>query len=537
MNTAETSQRAVIKISPTEGARLRVGVTEPKLAGSAGPDSTLKSSYGQILKSSALVGGASALTILIAIVRTKAMAMMLGPAGFGLMGVFMSIVDLVSSIASMGINRSGVRQIAESVGTGDTRRIATTVTVLRRTAVVLGVVGAVLLALLAVPIAELSFGQNNHAAAVSLLALAVFCKLVAEGQSALIQGMRRIADLAKIGVLGAAFGTVAAIPLVYFLREKGVALSIVAAAAMTVLTSWWYSRKVRVKRARLSIPEFRQETKVLLQLGVAFMVSGLLIMGAAYVVRIILLRFEGIEAAGLFQAAWTLGGMYVGLILQAMGADFYPRLVAAAKDNAHCNRLVNEQTQVSLLLASVGVLATLVMAPFVLLLFYSTGFSAAAEALRWICLGMTLRVLTWPMGYIIIAKGDQRLFILAEIAWTVVNVGLSYVCVRSFGLSGAGIAFFLSYVFHAAIIYPIVRRLSGFRFNAVSLRIITLFASIIALAFVAFSILPVGWANAVGIAAIALSSVFAVRMLLGLFSLDAAPRRLRWLFALFCASK
>jgi PST family polysaccharide transporter len=45
----------------------------------------------------------------------------------------------------MGINSSGVRQIAEAVGSGDTVRIARTVIVLRRTSIFLGILGAVLL--------------------------------------------------------------------------------------------------------------------------------------------------------------------------------------------------------------------------------------------------------------------------------------------------------------------------------------------------------------------------------------------------------
>ena len=86
-----------------------------------------KSSYRQILRSSAVVGGASALTLLIGVTRTKAMAMILGPAGFGLMGMLTSIVDSASSVASMGINASGVRQIAASVGANEVHRIAATV--------------------------------------------------------------------------------------------------------------------------------------------------------------------------------------------------------------------------------------------------------------------------------------------------------------------------------------------------------------------------------------------------------------------------
>ena len=79
-------------------------------------------------------------------------------------------------------------------------------------------------------------------------------------------------------------------------------------------------------------------------------------LGTAYLMRIIMLRkFEPLTAAGCYQAAWGLGGYYVGFILQAMGADFYPRLTAVASDHVECNRLVNEQAEVGLLLAGPGV--------------------------------------------------------------------------------------------------------------------------------------------------------------------------------------
>ncbi|MGO8448123.1 O-antigen translocase, partial [Rhizobium ruizarguesonis] len=68
----------------------------------------------------------------------------------------------------------------------------------------------------------------------------------------------------------------------------------------------------------------------LFRLGVAFMASGLLTFGAAYAIRIIVLNEGGVVAAGLYKAAWALGGLYAGFILQAMGKDFYPRLTAIA---------------------------------------------------------------------------------------------------------------------------------------------------------------------------------------------------------------
>lgn len=492
-----------------------------------------KITYGQILKSSALIGGSSVVNVAIGIVRTKAMALMLGPAGFGLMGVYGSIANLVQSIAEMGINSSGVRQIAEAVGSGESERIARTAVVLRRISVLLGILGALSMVVFSRQLSVLTFGSDQHASAVALLSLVVLFGLVAAGQGALIQGMRRIPDLAKMGMLGAFFGLVISIPVVYFLREKGVVPSLVGIAAMTIITSWWYSRKVQIQPPVMTASQIKHEAASLLKLGFAFMASGFLMMGAAYAVRTMVLRMVGFEAAGFYQAAWTLGGLYVGFILQAMGADFYPRLTGVARDNAECNRMVNEQAQVSLLLAGPGVIATLTFASVVIALFYSAKFGAAVGILRWICLGMALRVITWPMGFIIVAKGEQNLFLLTELAWTVVNVGLSWIWVKSFGLNGVGIAFFGSYVFHGLMIYPIVRWLSGFRWSAANRQTGQLFLFMIALVFCGFYLFPFLVATGVGALAVILSSIYSVKVLLTIVPTHRIPLSLQRVLARF----
>jgi enterobacterial common antigen flippase len=489
----------------------------------------VKGSYDQILKSSALIGGSSVLNIAIGIVRTKAMAMLLGPAGFGLFGLYGSIAGLTQSIAGMGINSSGVRQIAEAVGSGDNARIAQTAAVLRRTAVVLGLLGGALLLLFSRQVSRLTFGSAGRAAEVALLSIAVFFSLVSGGQGALIQGMRRIADLAKLNVLGAFFGVCISIPLVYFFREKGVVPSLIGVAVMTILTSWWYSRKIDIQVSTVTLSQVRSEASALLKLGSAFMASGLLTLGVAYAVRITVLRKVGLEATGLYQSAWTLGGLYVGFILQAMGADFYPRLTASIHDKAKCNRLVNEQTLVGVLLAGPGVLATLTFAPLVIALLYSAKFGGAVVLLRWICLGTMLQVITWPMGFIIVAKGKQGLFFLSELAWAIVAASLAWFCIKSFGLNGAGIAFFGSYIFHGFLTYPIVRHLTGFRWSAENKRIGLLFLGLIGLVFCGFYVLPLFWAAAIGIVIALATGIYSIRKLVTLISLEQIPRPLRQL--------
>ncbi len=283
----------------------------------------------------------------------------------------------------------------------------------------------------------------------------------------------------------------------------------------------------------MTTSEVLHDAALLLKLGAAFMASGFLSLGAAYAVRTFVLRGIGFEAAGFYQAAWTLGGLYVGTILQAMGTDFYPRLVASANDNAHCNRLVNEQEQVSLLLAGPGVIATLTFAPFVISVFYSAKFGDAVEILRWICLGMALRVISWPMAYLIVAKGRGALFFATELAWTIFGVGIAWICVATFGLNGAGIAFFASYVFYGLLLYPIIRRLSGFRWSPANMKTGGIFLCLITIVFCSFYALPTMVATGVGTVALIYSTVHSIRVLLSLTSTNPLPGPARRILAWF----
>jgi enterobacterial common antigen flippase len=483
-------------------------------------------SYTQILKSSALIGGSSTISMILGVLRTKALALLLGPSGVGLLGLYSSICDLTRTVAGLGINSSGVRQIAEATGSGDQERIARTVTTLRRVALCSGATGALMLLVFSGPISRFTFGSSHQAGAVAWLALAAFFYDVSAGQGALLQGMRRISELAFMNVLGALYGAIFSVLVVYFWRdERGIALSLVCVSAASLLTSWWYARRVQVPRVPIRLGRLRTEISGLLQLGLIFMASSLLAMGAAYLVRLIVVREMGTEAAGFYQAAWALGGLYIGFILQSLGADFYPRLTAVAQDSRECNRLVNEQAEVGLLLAGPGILATLTLAPLIISLFYSAKFAPATEVLRWLCLGMFLRVLSWPLGFIIIARGERKIFFWSELLVNAGYAGFVWLGIRRFGLAGTGIAFFALYVVHLIAMCAIVRWLTGFAWSKTNLRLQLIFLPAIAVVFCGPYLFP-GWAPvALGGAATVIFSLFSLRTMATLVPEQHLPRK------------
>ncbi len=447
-------------------------------------------SYANILRSSTIIGGSSIISVLVGIVRVKVNAILLGLGGVGLFGIYNSITEFANALSGMGVRTSGVRQIAVASATGDAERLSRTVTVLRRLVLIFGVAGGIGLFIMRKGVCEMTFGNGKHQNEVGALALVILFGAISAGQSAIVQGMRRIGDLARISMIGALLGTLLSTIIIVLMRERGIAISLVAVSAMGILTSWWYARKVRVKHVTVGWEEFRNESGQLLSLGFVNMASGLMGAGLAYMTRLLIVRQIGMDAVGLYQSASTLSLIYVGFILQAMGMDFFPRLAAAAKDHVVCNRLVNEQAEIGLLLAVPGILATLAFAPLVISLFYSPRFAPAADVLRWQILGMLLRVATWPMSFILQAKGLKRAYFWTEFCFDTVSFGLLWFCLRVWGLTGAGMATFGSFLFYWIVIYFLVRRVTGFSWSKANVRLGLVFVPTVGAGFSAPFLLP-----------------------------------------------
>ncbi len=492
-----------------------------------------ESSHKDVLRATAVLGGSQAVVILLSAVRSKAFALLLGPAGIGVAGMYASITSLVESVAGMGIRSSGVREIAEAVGADNADRVARTVATLRRASLLTGAVGAGALALLAFPLSRISFGSNDHGWALVLLSVTILFGQVSAGQDALLQGFRRIGDLARVTVLGVFVGVVIGIPLIYVLGMRGIALSLVAVSLANLGASWAYARRVRVRHLSMTMRETWNEARPLFRLGAVFMATGLLAAATAYVLRLLVSRELGTTQLGLYQAATTLAGLYVSMIINAMVTDYYPRLAAAGADREVRTNLVNEQAEMGLLVATPGVLATMVLAPLVIRVFYSVEFLGAVPVLQWQALGLLFRVMSWPMGYVLVARGDGRAFLWTELAGNLVNILLIWLGVTYFGLAGTGIAFFATNAAYWVAIFLIVRQRYHFGWSTANSRLWAVILPSTAAVFVVVQLAAQPWATVLGAAGTVGVTVYVVRRLNRVLGESAARLALRKLGARF----
>ena len=424
-----------------------------------------KSGYGQILKSSSILGGAQGLSYLIAMARTKAVAVLLGPAGVGVVSLYQAMTALLGTIAGLGIPSSGVREVAEAWGADDLQRTAIARLNLRRISWVTGIVGWLITVALSYPLSQWTFGSHEHALAVAILGASVLISTVTGVRMAVIQGMRRIGDIAKIQILSMTIETLVAIGLYAWLGENGIVPVLLVSAAISYGVSWYFAAKIPWDKPLLDWKQTWDGSKHLIGLGVAFVWTAILAAGVALATRTIIVRDLGIEANGIFQSAWGISGMFAGFILAAMGTDFYPRLTAVSQDHPKMNQMVNEQTEIAILLAFPGLIGTLVFAPWLMKIFYTAKFIEGSVLLPWFVLGVFLKVVSWPMGFILLAKGEIRWFIATESLFNVCQLGLTIYLIKAYGIVGTGLAFAILYGIHVLAMLALSRSRSGFTWN------------------------------------------------------------------------
>ena len=103
---------------------------------------------------------------------------------------------------------------------------------------------------------------------------------------------------------------------------------------------------------------------------------------------------------------------YVGFLLGAMGADYYPRLTEVIHDKVAAVRLMNDQAQLGLAIGGPVLLLLIGLAPWVITLLYSNAFEPAVTLLQWQMVGNVFKLASWAMSFSIVAAGRPGFHII-----------------------------------------------------------------------------------------------------------------------------
>ena len=164
-----------------------------------------------------IIGTSQVFNILISIVRIKVLAVLLGPSGVGLLSVYNSLLEVVEKTAGLGMQSSGLREIATS--RDDKARLSKVRHVLFAAYLIQGTLAMIAVWLLRERITIWLFGEATHTTEVGLIGIAILIGLLSYAQTTLLQGLRKISDLGRVTVFSNFVGTLAGLAALWLQGE------------------------------------------------------------------------------------------------------------------------------------------------------------------------------------------------------------------------------------------------------------------------------------------------------------------------------
>lgn len=447
-------------------------------------------SYRKVLNATSLFGGVQFINIILRLIRSKAIALLIGPIGMGISNLLLTTMELINGLTNLGLERSAVKDISLANTNSNSKSVAITISILKKLVWLTITIGVLLMILLAPWLSEIAFGNKDYTISFIWISIALLFKQLSSSQLAILQGLRKLKSLAKANLLGNFIGLLITLPLYYYYKIDAIVPAIIIATFMSFVFTYYYSHKLDIESVTISRKEAVSEGKGMINLGIMLSLSSLITLLVAYIIRIYIGSANeteelGLIDVGLYSAGFVILNSYVGIIFNAMGTDYFPRLSEIANDITKLRKTVLEQATVAILLITPIIVVFLACAPFIIVILYSYEFSPIVAMVTWGILGMIFKAVSWSMGYMIIAKGDSKVFIKTAIGFNTILLSINIIGYHFGGLEGVGISFFIYYIIHFIAIRIITYYRYDFYFEKGFYKIFTF---TVIMCFLAFSI-------------------------------------------------
>lgn len=432
----------------------------------------LKSSYRGIIRGTTTFGSIQLFQIINGIIKSKLIAILLGPTGFGIMSLLQSTLSLISGIINFGVSTSGVQSLAGIDPKDEKNHFFRNTRILNFLMISTGIVGVIITILAAEKLSITTFGNSKHKFSFILLSLTILLGQVYSGHIVVAQSLRNQTVLAKILIYSNIVSLLIIIPIFYLSSSQTILLLIFLPSLGNVLVSFFFFRKLKIPTVSFSYSEFKIQSLKLLQMGFFVSLSGITSIFFAYLLRLFINRYGSIGDVGLFNACFTIVNSYIGIVFSSMTLDYFPKLSALAKSPNDINITVNHQIEITLIILSLLISTFLFFSEFIIRLLYSSEFLSMHLFLVFSLFSVLFKAISWPIAYLFLVQEKKSVYFLNEVAASLILFILNIIGYKYGGLIGIGISNILAYFLYVFQVYIISKKLYSFVFDIQVLRTI-----------------------------------------------------------------
>ncbi len=429
------------------------------------------------MKTTGVVGSVQIICLLFALIRNKIIALYFGTAGLGIWGLYLSFTEMIKQASSLGLEKSGVKQIAENHV--DVYKRDLTIQVVQFSLAIFSLICSIIAAIFATEFSQNIFGTSDYRNGILICCLVIFLNSLLSAFNSILNGLGEIKKLAYSQLMGVISGNVIVFFLIPFWGKSAIPFYLLIIAVCTFIPSFIYVRKLKIPSISIFSKEAFQNLSLLMKIGFAFWAAAVFMGVTNYLINIFLMEQLSVEVVGIYQASWAISNLYVGIILSSMGVAFFPKICRAMSNKDDTRAIINEQIEFGLLVSFPFIVGIFIFAPYILTLLYSSEFASGASMIRWQMLGVAFRLLGFPFGYALMAKGKAFQYTLSQFIFHALNYIFIMWLVINVGFKGLGVNYLISYFIYMLIVGWFCHKELDYKISSFLVKIFTVYLIVI----------------------------------------------------------
>lgn len=389
--------------------------------------------------------------IIAGILTSKAIAVFIGVEGMALIGNLRNFLSAIQSFAILGFYNGFVKTVAKCKD--DVLELSKTIS----TTYYLGFFSTILMSFLcyynADIINDFLFSENyNYAYVIRVLALALPFYALNMFCFGIMNGFSNFKMLLIINIIGQILGLVVTLYLIYIDNIDGALVAAVIAPSLLFLITLVgiINRRnlmshIKISHVSLSVLRtFAPYAVMALVTAIALPVTSILI-------RNFIIDELGIKQAGYWEAMNRISDYYLMFVTSIMTLYIIPRFSEIDNKKEFRSEVFSFYKSV-MPIFGLGLIIIYFLRPFLVSLIFSEEFQPVEQLFFWQLLGDFVKVLAIVIAYQFLAKKMFAQFIIIEIFLVVMLYLTSVYLIEIFGVEGAVMGHFFSYLMHFLIV-------------------------------------------------------------------------------------
>ncbi|MBA6152781.1 O-antigen translocase [Gelidibacter maritimus] len=389
--------------------------------------------------------------IIAGILTSKAIAVFIGVEGMALIGNLRNFLNAIQSFSILGIYNGLVKSISEVKN--EAFKLSQTLS----TAYYLGFFSTILIAFLSYYNAEsinnfLFAAHYNYAYIIKIMALALPFYALNMFSFAIMNGFSKYKILLIINIIGQILGLSITLILIYQYNIDGAMIAAVIAPSLIFLITFIGFVNQRSLVASLKISNVNLGVlKRFAPFATMALVTAIAIPMVSIIIRNYIIDEVGIKEAGHWEAMQRISDYYLMFINSLLTLYILPRF-SEIESKADFRREVFSFYKSAMPLFGIGLIVIYFLRSLLVPLMFSEAFEPTEDLFLWQLLGDFIKVLSIVIAYQFIAKKMFTHFIIIEVFLVIIMYLSSVYLIDIFGVKGAVMGHFVSYLMHYGII-------------------------------------------------------------------------------------